>query len=314
MIIYVPLFVLGIAMLWGGTETVLRRVPKIASAAGVSPLTVTVLLLAVLTSMPEMCVSLFSALRGQASAALGNIVGSNLVTLTFVTGVCALWKPFNVGQTIRDRESSWMIMGAALLLVLALDGRLSRTDGAVLICAYLPYFFATVRAAKDQRADSEGTRAKLAWLDIVLFLAGLAMIVGGAELVVRNGTAVARNIGMSDLMIGITFYAFGTSLPELAIALGALIKGSEDVTLGETYASNIFTGLVVVGVVALVRPLPVEPIIRHLDIPLLILSGVILQIFITSGKRFVRSEALAMILLYALFLSAHLFGFRLDLP
>src|SRR5210317_1645117 len=121
MIFYIPLFILGIALLWGGTEVVLRRVPKIASAVGVSPLTVTVLLLAVLTSMPEMCVSLFSALRGQASAALGNIVGSNLVTLTFVTGICALWKPFNVGQTIRDRESSWMILGASLLLVLALD-------------------------------------------------------------------------------------------------------------------------------------------------------------------------------------------------
>ena len=119
---------------------------------------------------------------------------------------------------------------------------------------------------------------------------------------------------MSDLLIGITFFAFGTSLPELAIALGAVIKGTQDVTLGEIYASNIFTGLVVVGVVAMIRPLAVEALVTHLDIPLLILSGIILQMFITSQKRFVRSEAIAMIALYCLFLGAHFFGFRLDLP
>jgi cation:H+ antiporter len=140
------------------------------------------------------------------------------------------------------------------------------------------------------------------------------MILVGAECIVRNGTALARRLGMSDLMIGITFFAFGTSLPELAIALGAVARNQGDVTLGETYASSIFTGLVVVGLIAVVRPLPVEPLVTQLDLPLLVLSGVILQIFITSARRFVRTEALCMIALYVLFLAAHFVGFRLDLP
>ena len=312
--VQILIFMLGVGALWGGTEVVLRRVPRLARAAGVSPLIVTVLLLAVLTSMPEFCVSLFASLRGQSSAAIGNIVGSNLVTLTFVTGICALWRPIEVAQTIRDRESSWMILGAALLLILALDGRIGRVDGLILTVTYVPYFIATVRDARAQRRNNKDERGRISVGDGLLFVAGLALIAIGADLVVRHGTAIARQLGMSDLLIGITFFAFGTSLPELAIALGAVIKRTQDVTLGETYASNIFTGLVVVGVVAMIKPLQVEALVTHLDIPLLVLSGVILQIFITSQKRFVRSEAMAMIALYCVFLAAHFFGLRLDLP
>lgn len=307
-------FVAGVGGLWLGTEIVLRRVPRLANAIGVSPLVITVLFLAVLTSMPELCVSMLASLRGQTSAAMGNIVGSNLVTLTFVTGVCALWRPIKVGKSLRERESSWMILGAALLLILALDGCISRVDGLVLTATYIPYFVATLAQARKDRTRSTEPRTPCRRTDPLLFVLGLVLIVGGAELVVRNGTAVARRFGMSDLLIGITFFAFGTSLPELAIALGAVMKKQPDVTLGETYASNIFTGLVVVGVIAMVRPLPVEPLVTHLDIPLLILAGVILQMFITSGRRFVRSEALCMIALYTLFLAAHFMGFRLDLP
>jgi cation:H+ antiporter len=309
------LLLVGVAALWGGTQTVMSRVPRLAAAVRVSPLTVTVLLLAVLSSMPEFCVSLFSSLRGQDSAALGNIVGSNLVTLTFVTGVCALWRPIDIGPTLRDRESSWMVLSAALLLVLALDGRVSRTDGAVLVLAYLPYVRATIRDAQEsRRLTAAAPRRRAGPSALVLFLVGLALILGGAELVVRNGTALARSMGMSDLMIGITFFAFGTSLPELAIALGATVKGEADVTLGEVYASNIVTGTAVVGTIALVRPLHAEPSVTLLALPLLVLSGVILQVFITTGRRYVRTEALCMILLYVVFLCANFFNFRLDLP
>ncbi|MDP6491663.1 MAG: hypothetical protein QGH42_07600 [Kiritimatiellia bacterium] len=307
-------FGVGVGGLWLGTQVVLVRVPRLARSVGVSPLVVTVLFLAVLTSMPELCVSMLAALRGQASAALGNIVGSNLVTLTFVTAVCALWRPIEVEETLRNRESSWMILAAALLLVLALDGRVSRVDGLILVAAYSPYALATIQGARKQRAASAGDRTPCSWSDIALLALGLALIVGGAEFIVRNGTSVARQLGMSDLMIGITFFAFGTSLPELAISFGAVVKNQADVTLGETYASNIFTGLVVVGLIAIVRPLPVEPLVTHLDLPLLVLSGVILQIFITTSRRFVRTEALCMIALYVLFLAAHFMGFRLDLP
>lgn len=307
-------FAAGIALLWSGTEIVLRRIPKLVAWLRVSPLVVTVLLLAVMTSLPEFCVSLFASLRGQPSAAVGNVVGSNFVTLTFVAGLCALWRPIVVGPSLRDRESSWMILSAALLLVLAMDGRLSRTDGAVLLLAYVPYFRATLADAKRQRAEAGDTAAPHPGWDLLFFAVGVGLVVLGSSWIVEHGSAMARRLGMSDLLVGVTFYAFGTSLPELAIALGAVLRRQTDVTLGEIYASNIFTGLVVAGALCLVRPLPVEPLIVGRDLPLLIVAGVLLQMFVTSGGKFVRSEAVAMIAIFALFLAAQFGGFALVLP
>ena len=308
-------FAAGIALLFLGTETVLRRVPKLAAWLRVSPLVVTVLLVAVMTSLPEFCVSLFATLRGQPAAAVGNLVGSNFVTLTFVAGVCALWRPIVVGPTLRERESSWMILSAALMLVLAMDGKISRSDGLLLAAAYLPYFRSTLNDARRQRQEAPPpAAASRPGLDLALMAAGLGMIVLGSSWIVDHGTQMAHRLGMSDLLIGVTFYAFGTSLPELAIALGAVFHRHADVTLGEIYASNIFTGLVVAGVLCLALPLPVEPLVVRRDLPLLILAGVLLQMFVTSGARFVRLEAAAMIAIFALFLAAQFLGFSISLP
>ena len=316
MVLSILFFVLGIALLWVGTELVLRRVPILASWLRVSPLVVTVLLVAVMTSLPEFCVSLFASLRGQPSAAVGNIVGSNFVTLTFVAGVCALWRPIEVGPTLRTRESSWMIMAAALLLIFAMDGVISRIDGLILLVAYFPYFLGTLDDARRQRnreTKNSTTPVKMPWLEVIIFATGLGMIVLGSNWVVENGTKLARMFGMSDLLIGVTFYAFGTSLPELAIALGAVLKNQANVTLGEIYASNIFTGLAGVGALCLVKPLIVEPIILQRDLPMLIVAGVLLQMFVTTGRRFVRFEALVMIGIYILFLAAQFMGFSISL-
>jgi cation:H+ antiporter len=316
MVLSILFFVLGIALLWVGTELVLRRVPILASWLRVSPLVVTVLLVAVMTSLPEFCVSLFASLRGQPSAAVGNIVGSNFVTLTFVAGVCALWRPIEVGPTLRTRESSWMIMAAALLLIFAMDGVISRIDGLILLVAYFPYFLGTLDDARRQRnreTKNSTTPVKMPWLEVIIFATGLGMIVLGSNWVVENGTKLARMFGMSDLLIGVTFYAFGTSLPELAIALGAVLKNQANVTLGEIYASNIFTGLAVVGALCLVKPLIVEPIILQRDLPMLIVAGVLLQMFVTTGRRFVCFEALVMIGIYILFLAAQFMGFSISL-
>lgn len=317
MIVHSLLFAAGIALLWCGTEAVLRRIPTLAAWLRVSPLVVTVLLVAVMTSLPEFSVSLFASLRGQPSAAIGNLVGSNFVTLTFVAGLCALLRPIEVGPSIRDRESGWMILSAALLLVLAMDGRLSRTDGAVLLLAYVPYFRSTLAEARRQRLSSQPSAASARpgpWLDVAVFAAGVGLVVLGANWIVSHGSVMARGLGMDDLLVGVTFYAFGTSLPELAIALGAVLHRQSDVTLGEIYASNVFTGLVVAGALCIVRPLPVEPLISARDLPLLIVAGVLLQMFVTSGNRFVRAEALAMIALFALFMAAQFGGFSLSLP
>ena len=239
MIFPLLIFAVGIALLWSGTDVVLRRIPKIAAWLRVSPLIVTVLLVAVMTSLPELCVSIFASLRDQPSAAMGNIVGSNFVTLTFVAGICALWRPIVVGPTIRERESSWMILSSSLLLILSMDGMLSRTDGVILIAAYIPYFRRTVDDARQQRLIPSVSNIPRPGRDLLLMAVGVGMVILGANWIVDQGTRLAHHLGMSDLLIGVTFYAFGTSLPELAIALGAVLHYQADVALGEIYASNI---------------------------------------------------------------------------
>jgi len=308
------IFILGIACLWAGTETVMRRIPRLAGWLRVSPLIVTVLLLAILTSLPEFCVSLFASLRGQPAGAVGNIIGSNFVTLTFVAGLCALWRPIEVGPTIRNRESGWMILTSALILILAMDGMLSRTDGFILLLAYIPYFYATVQDARKQRRQAKGPTQGKPGKDLFFLVLGFGLIILGSSWIVEHGSALARRLGMNDLLIGVTFYALGTSLPELAIALGAIFRRQADVTLGEVYASNIFTGLVVMGTLCMIRPLSVDMVVVHRDLPLLIMAGVLLQMFVTSGKRFVRAEALVMMALYGLFLAAQFRGFQITLP
>ncbi len=312
--ISILLFTLGIVLIWTGTNAVLKRVPILASWLRVSSLVVTVLLVAVITSLPEFTVSLFAALRGQPAAAVGNIYGSNFVTLTFVAGICALWRPIVVGPSLRERESSWMILSAALPLVLILDGMISRTDALILLLSYYPYFKGNLDDARRQRRKTAAIAVTRPWLHLIVFLAGLGMIVLGSSLVVGKGTALAKLLGMSDLLIGVTFYAFGTSLPEFAIAMGAVLKRQADVTLGEIYASNIFTGLAVAGALCLALPLPVEPLIVNRDLPMLVVAGVLMQMFVTTGKKFVRLEALVMIAIYALFLAAQFMGFNITLP
>ncbi|MDR0993513.1 MAG: sodium:calcium antiporter [Verrucomicrobiota bacterium] len=315
MMLSILYFGVGIALLWAGTEIVVRRIPRLAGWLRVSPLLLTILLVAIITSLPEFSVSLFASLRGQPSAAVGNIVGSNFVTLTFVAGFCALWRPIAVGRSIRLHEASWMILSSTVLLLVSLDGRINRLDGALLVAVYIPYFLHNLDDAKQQRRNTPVNVATARpGLDILLFLVGIGMVIWGADWIVNHGTAIAQRWGMSELLIGVTFYSIGTSLPELAIALGAILHRQSDVTLGEIYASNIFTGLVVVGVLCLIRPLPVEPIIVQRDLPMLIGVGIVMQIFVTTGNRFVRSEGLAMIAIYAFFLYAQFTGLQFILP
>jgi len=206
-----------------------------------------------------------------------------------------------------------MILSAALLLVIAMDGVISRIDGLILLMAYGPYLKGTIDEARQQRKEAPVVSMAKPWLHGIIFVAGIAMIVLGSSWIVENGTMLARRLGMNDLLIGVTFYAFGTSLPELAIALGAVLRRQADVTLGEIYASNIFTGLAVIGCLCLIKPLPVEPIIVQRDLPMLIVAGVLLQMFVTTGRKFVRLEALVMIAIYVLFLAAQFMGFSISL-
>ncbi len=315
------LFLGGLAVLLVGAELVTRQIGPVARRLGVNELVITVLGVSVLSSLPELMVSAVAASRGQSDLSLGNIVGSNFVTLTFVTAVCALVRPIETTAQIKDRESSWMILSTALVLVLGHDGVLGRVDGIVLIVAYLPYIFSVIRGAIRESASVRPEPTPIgafpAWARFGLMGLGLAAIIFGADWAVSGGQALGEAAGIPPLALGVVLFALGTSLPELSIALSATLKGKSEVSIGEVYASNTFTMMVVLGICALVRPLEVSESITSFALPFLVLAGVIIQGLITTGMKLKRWEAVALLALYGFFVYANftdVLGWTRSLP
>lgn len=308
MIADIVVFVVSLAALWGASELVIRQIGPIARRLGIKELVVTILGVSVFSSLPELTVSAAAILQGNSDLSIGNVIGSNFVTLTFVTALCVFIRPIEIHPDIRNRESSWMILSSALVLMLSLDGRLTRFDGLILILTYIPYIISVLRSAKAGEAGHElaspGAPASSAGrlvLSAVLLLAGIGGIILGAKFAVDAGQRLGEAAGIPPLALGVILFAFGTSLPELAISLSAVAKRKAEVTIGEVYASNIFTQLVVLGICCLLSPIAVGGQVLGFAMPFLVLAAVIIQIFVTTGQRLNRLEALGLMVLYGVF-------------
>ncbi len=298
----VLLFLTGLLLLWGGSEFITRNIGLLARALGVKELVITVLGVSVLSSLPELTISGFAMLRGDDSISIGNVIGSNFVTLTFVTAVCALLRPIDIHEEVQQRESSWMILSSAFVLVLSLDGRLSRSEGLLLMLVYIPYVLSVLKTARVEDTREHAARAPAPKTRAAVFAAlGIFIVIAGSKIALDSGTSLGAALGIPPLAMGVLLFAFGTSLPELTISLSATFKNKSDVTIGEVYASNIFTQLVVLGICCIIRPMTVEPALISFAMPFLILASVVIQLFVTTGRKVNRIEALGMLGFYVLF-------------
>jgi cation:H+ antiporter len=303
-------FVIGVIMLWKSSDILIKKVTPIAKFFGVKELVITILGISILSSLPEFTVSFFANMHGKSDISIGNVVGSNFVTLTFVTALCALISPLAIRKEVKDREASWMTLSTAIILILALDGTLSRIDGLILILSYFPYIFTVVKEAvkesKESALHEEGLKPEEKKMSKMFFhfliaLIAIAGIIYGADITLKAGENIGMKLGISQLVLGILIFAFGTSLPELSISLSATLKRKADITIGEIYASNIFTALFVLGACCLINPMIVSDNVKYFSLPFLILTGIIIQIFITTGSKMVRLEALVILGLYIYF-------------
>lgn len=302
MLITVFLFAVGLLMLWGGSEAITRSIGVLARSLGVKELVITILGVSVLSSLPELTISAFAVARGEDAISIGNVIGSNFVTLTFVTALCALIRPIDIHEEVQSRESSWMILSSALVLVLGMDGRFSRSEGVLLILIYLPYVWIVLKTA---RAASESTPAQTpasSTLRAALFsVLGVFCVIAGSKIALDSGATLGAALAIPPLAMGVLLFSFGTSLPELTISLSATFKRKSDVTIGEVYASNIFTQLVVLGACCLIRPMTVDPGLIAFAMPFLILAAVVIQIFVTTERKLSRIEAVGLLGFYAVF-------------
>jgi cation:H+ antiporter len=288
------LFIAGLILLIIGAEALVRGASKLAVAAGISPLVIGLTVVAYGTSAPEMAVSVQSALAGQADLALGNVVGSNIFNALFILGISALIVPLAVSRQLIKIDVPIMIGISFLLALLARDGNVSRIEGALLFAGVATYTIFVIRQSRkekkqvqDEYAKEYGNgKAKQHWLiNAGLIVLGLGLLVLGSRWLVNGAIAIAQKLGVSELIIGLTIIAAGTSLPEVATSIIASIRGERDIAVGNVVGSNIFNILSVLGLAALIAPngVTVSPAALRFDIPVMLAVAVAcLPIFFTG--------------------------------
>lgn len=297
------LFVVGIGLLILGAELLVRGASGLALAAGLSPLVVGLTVVALGTSSPELAVAVQSALGGAGGIALGNVIGSNIANVLLILGLTAVIAPLAVNPQIIRQEVPIAVAASALVLLFALDGTLSRLDGALLVAGMLGYTtYAIVQSRRAQAAappggaanqDRGNLRGPRSWLrNGLAIVAGLALLTVGSQWLVDGAVAAAKLLGVDDLVIGLTVVAVGTSLPEIASSALATLRRQRDIAVGNVVGSCICNLLAVLGLMALVAPrgVPVPPAVVSFDLPVMLAATVACLPIMRHGGAIYRWE------------------------
>lgn len=305
------LMILGLVLLVAGAEALVRGASRLAAAFGISPLVIGLTVVAFGTSSPEMAVSVMSAYSGQADLAVGNVVGSNIFNVLFILGLSAAIAPLIVSRQLIRLDVPIMIGISVLLFLLVLDGNINRLDGVLLFGGIIAYtVFQIVQARREKRANAESEEAiekphtPLQWLTNIGFVVGgLVLLVLGSNWLVDGAVFIAQSLGVSELVIGLTIVAAGTSLPEVATSVIASIRGQRDIAVGNVVGSNIFNILCVLGLASLVSPesINVAASALRFDIPVMIVVALAcLPIFFT-GRVIARWEGFVFLAYYVVY-------------
>lgn len=306
------LLIVGFALLIKGADWFVDGASKIAKILRISPLLIGLTIVAFGTSSPEATVSILAALDGSAEVSLGNVIGSNIFNITLVVGLTALLNPLKVeSETIR-KEIPFTLLGSTVLLVLISDVALqgftenliTRSDGLIFLLIFsifMYYIFEVARNSRDKMEVQEESEKATWGKNSIRTVIGLAAIIFGGELVVRNSTEIAVSLGMSETLVGLTIVAIGTSLPELVTSIMAAIKKQSEIALGNIVGSNIFNIFFVLGTSSLITPLPVNGKV-FVDIGLMLILTVILLVFSRTNYRIGKIEGSFLAVAYVLYL------------
>lgn len=308
-------FAAGLVALTVGADLLVRGASKLALSFGISPLVIGLTVVALGTSAPEMAVSVGAVFNGTGDIAVGNVVGSNIANVLLILGLTAAIAPIAVADQIVRQEVPIMIAVSVLLTALAYDGVLARLEGALLLALLLAYLWLLIRQArrvsKARRApaDAAPTQAASGWdghwgVQAGLVVGGLALLVFGADFLVGAAVTIARALGVSDLVIGLTVVAVGTSMPEIATSLLAALRGERDIAVGNVVGSNTFNVLGCLGLSALLAEpgIAVSEAARSFDLwVMLAVTCACLPIAIT-GREIARWEGCAFLGFYGAYL------------
>jgi len=303
----------GLILLVVGGDALVRGAVSLAERLGVSRLLIGLTLVGFGTSTPELVTSLQAAAIGAPGIAVGNVIGSNTANILLILGAAALISPLTTAKGAFIRDGTVLVVASALCVGIVLHGHLGRFWGVVFVAsllAYIVFTFLLERRIKDASAMMHEAEAEAApegpsrvWLALVLTVGGIALTILGARILVDGAIRLAGAAGVSETIIGLTIVAIGTSLPELVTAVMAALRGQSDIAFGNVVGSNIYNILGILGVTALVTPIPVPVEIAETDIWVMVGATLLFLAFSFTGWRLSRLEGSVFLAGYAAYLA-----------
>lgn len=303
MVITIGLLILGFGLLIKGADFFVDGASAVASLLKVPSVVIGLTIVAFGTSAPEAAVSITAALDGSNAIAVSNVIGSNTFNLLAVLGCTAMLKNIPVTQSIMKREYPFLIVVSALMLILIfVDGSLSRLDGMIFLAGIIAYVAWLVMDALKARDHIEVEEPKYSLtVSVVLIAIGIAGIVFGGDLVVDSAREIALALGMSEKLVGLTIVSIGTSLPELVTSLMAAKKGEVDIAVGNVVGSNIFNILFILGISAAITPIPVETALGF-DMIVMMAATLLCYVLARLDYKLNKKEALMMLLSFLVYM------------
>lgn len=300
--------VVGLALLTGGGEALIRGSLGAARRFGVSPFLIGLLIVGFGTSAPEMVVSVSAVVSQRPEIAVGNVIGSNIANILLVLGMCALIRPLAVKPAALRRDAGTVVAGSALFLVLVRGNGLGRVDATILLLmlgAYLVWAYWGERSQVSPAGDVYSAEAaevttvprSVAWT-VTTIGGGLLLLIFGSQALIKGATGIAASAGIPEAVVGLTLVAVGTSLPEMTISILATIRGHADVAVGNVLGSNIFNLLGILGASAMLRPLSVNERFLQFDQWVLLGTALLMLIFLYTGRRLNRLEGGILLVAY----------------
>ena len=319
MFLSIVFVVVGAALVLVGADKLTDGSVGLARRLAIPELVIGLTVVAFGTSLPEFVVSFFASIEGAAAMSIGNIVGSNLFNTLMIVGCTALVCPITVARSTISKDIPFSILASIVLAALALDvyfgtgaNVLDRGDGIALLgffCVFMAYTFAIATSptspsgtATSAEGGAESAPEMPTWHIALYLLLGLAGLIGGGELFVQGATGIARSLGVSEAVIGLTLVAGGTSLPELATSIMAACKGQSGIAIGNVVGSNLFNVFWILGACSCVSPLPVQGI-EWTDFAVLLLSGLLFWLFSRTQHRILRWEGALLVTVYVAYIT-----------
>jgi cation:H+ antiporter len=297
----VLLLVVGIGVLYFGAEWLVRGSARLAGSLGISPIVVGLTVVSFGTSAPELVVCTVAALGGNSDLAVGNVMGSNLANMGLILGLTALVRPLEVAARVVWREVPLMLLVTAAIYPLAWDLVLSRGEGVLLLIALGAYLIFVFQSVEDEAPEilgeyeeflkeSSAQSSKVQWRDLGLVIAGSGGLVLGGYAIVEGAVAVAQFLGVSQIIIGLTVVAVGTSLPELATSVVAAMRNEADIAVGNVVGSNIFNIAAILGAASVLQPITIAQTVLVRELPAVLVMSALLFPMLRTGWRIQRWE------------------------